>query len=46
LERRSSFKASDFNTEWKVPGMEQRGSFSSFQMMDGFQLEEFLYGDQ
>jgi hypothetical protein len=46
LERRSSFKASDFNTEWKVPGMEPRGSFSSFQMMDGFQLEEFLYGDQ
>ena len=46
LERRSSFKASDFNTEWKVPGMEPRGSFSSFQMMDGFQLEDFLYGDQ
>ena len=46
LERRSSFKVSDFNTEWKLQGMEPRGSFSNFQMIDGFQLEEFLYGDQ
>jgi hypothetical protein len=32
--------------EWKVQVMEPRGSSSNFQMMDGFQLEEFLYGEK
>jgi len=54
VERRSSLKVEDFNTEWKLPVMaewkvqvmEPRGSSSNFQMMDGFQLEEFLYGEK
>jgi hypothetical protein len=39
----SSVEASDFNTEWKVEVMEPPDSSSNLQMMDGFQLEEFLY---
>ena len=42
VERRSSLKVEDFNTEWKLQVMEPRGSSSNFQVMDGFQLEDLL----